>query len=59
LTPHDPTLAKRDLTPHWPLAPQWEARRPFYNLYHLLNHANLFGGHYLSASRRIIGELAA
>jgi fructosamine-3-kinase len=43
---------------HWPLAPEWEARRPFYKLYHLLNHANLFGGHYVAASRRLVEELA-
>jgi len=31
----------------WPLATGWEARVPLYNLYHLLNHFNLFGGGYL------------
>lgn len=41
----------------WPLAPGWEQRRRFYKLYHLLNHANLFGGHYVSASMRLIDEL--
>ncbi len=29
-------------------------RREIYNLYHLLNHLNLFGGSYLSAVRRIL-----
>jgi len=43
----------------WPLEPGWQDRRPFYKLYHLLNHANLFGGHYVSASRRLIDELSA
>lgn len=43
----------------WPLAAGWEDRRRFYKLYHLLNHANLFGGHYVSASKRLIDELAA
>ena len=43
----------------WPLESGWEDRRRFYKLYHLLNHANLFGGHYVSASRRLIDELAA
>jgi hypothetical protein len=32
----------------WPLPPDHGARRDLYNLYHLLNHANLFGGGYLS-----------
>ena len=43
----------------WPLESGWADRRRFYKLYHLLNHANLFGGHYVSASRRLIDELAA
>lgn len=42
----------------WPLESGWEDRRRFYKLYHLLNHANLFGGHYVAASRRLIDELA-
>jgi len=41
----------------WPLAPGWELRRRFYQLYHLLNHANLFGGSYLHSSRRLIDQL--
>lgn len=43
----------------WPPEPGWRLRRDFYQLYHLLNHANLFGGHYVSASRRLIDRLAA
>jgi len=31
----------------WPLDPGYETRRPLYNLYHLLNHLNLFGASYL------------
>ena len=31
----------------WPLAPGWERRVDLYNLYHLLNHFNLFGAGYL------------
>ncbi|MBL8056579.1 MAG: fructosamine kinase family protein [Anaerolineales bacterium] len=30
-----------------PLAPGWRERFPLYNLYHLLNHLNLFGRSYL------------
>ena len=29
-------------------------RRDLYNLYHLLNHLNTFGGSYLSSVRRIL-----
>ena len=32
----------------WPLETGWEARVDLYNLYHLLNHFNLFGHGYLS-----------
>lgn len=32
-------------------APDWRERAPLYNLYHLLNHLNLFGGGYLGAVR--------
>jgi len=41
----------------WPLAPGYEARKPLYNLYHVLNHANLFGGGYASQARTMISEL--
>ncbi len=39
-----------------PLQPGYEKRRDFYNLYHLLNHLNLFGRSYLSSVRRIVEE---
>ena len=32
-----------------PIDPGYKDRRDLYNLYHLTNHLNLFGGHYLSA----------
>ncbi len=38
------------------LQPGYEKRRDFYNLYHLLNHLNLFGRSYLSSVRRIVEE---
>ena len=37
-----------------PMDPEYEDRRDIYNLYHMLNHLNLFGGHYLSSARRIL-----
>lgn len=37
-----------------PLQPGYEDRRDLYNLYHLLNHLNLFGGSYLLSVRRIL-----
>ena len=32
----------------WPLSPGYEQRKTLYNLYHILNHFNLFGGGYAS-----------
>ena len=44
----------------WPLARGWERRVDLYNLYHLLNHFNLFGASYLSgiadSLARLLGE---
>lgn len=41
----------------WPLAPEWEERLPVYQLYHLLNHLNLFGGAYYARSQQILERL--
>lgn len=43
----------------WPLAPGYEVRRTLYNLYHILNHLNLFGGGYLAQGERMIEQLLA
>lgn len=40
----------------WPLAPGWERRVALYNLYHLLNHFNLFGAGYLGQIEGALGE---
>lgn len=40
------------------LLPDWEQRVPLYNLYHLLNHLNLFGGGYLQSVRTILNRFA-
>jgi len=42
-----------------PLAPGWQARAELYNLYHVLNHANLFGGGYPRQARAMIERLLA
>lgn len=39
-----------------PLQPGYEDRRDIYNLYHLLNHTNLFGWGYFSAVERILDK---
>ncbi|MDE6846495.1 MAG: fructosamine kinase family protein [Lachnospiraceae bacterium] len=40
-----------------PLQPGYEHRRDVYNLYHLLNHLNMFGRMYLPAVKRIVGRM--
>lgn len=42
----------------WPLPDGHAERRLYYQLYHLLNHANLFGGPYRSRSRELIERLS-
>jgi len=39
-----------------PLAPGWEQRLDLYNLYHALNHVNLFGSSYLSRVRATVRQ---
>jgi fructosamine-3-kinase len=41
----------------YPLPPGYERRKILYNLYHILNHFNLFGGGYLSQANRMIANL--
>jgi fructosamine-3-kinase len=42
-----------------PLDSGYSRRKPLYNLYHLLNHANLFGGSYASQAERTMDALLA
>jgi protein-ribulosamine 3-kinase len=42
-----------------PLAPGWEARGELYNLYHVLNHANLFGAGYARQAQAMMARLLA
>jgi fructosamine-3-kinase len=41
----------------WPLDSGYEMRKPLYNLYHILNHFNLFGSAYLGQAQRMIEQL--
>lgn len=41
----------------YPLPEGYRQRRPLYNLYHVLNHLNLFGGGYLSQAERLLEGL--
>jgi len=39
------------------ISDEYEERRPVYQLFHLLNHAVLFGGHYVTQSRDLMRRL--
>ncbi len=41
----------------WSLDAGYATRKTLYNLYHILNHYNLFGGGYLSQAQGMIGRL--
>ncbi len=42
-----------------PLDAGYPVRRDLYNLYHVLNHVNLFGGGYAGQAQRLIDRLLA
>ncbi|MEG3911891.1 fructosamine kinase family protein [Microcoleus sp. w1-18aA5] len=41
----------------WPLDSGYEERKTLYNLYHILNHFNLFGGSYESQANQMINRI--
>ncbi len=43
----------------WPLDAGYAVRKTLYNLYHILNHANLFGGGYAAQAARMAAQLLA
>jgi fructosamine-3-kinase len=43
----------------WPLDAGYAGRKTLYNLYHILNHANLFGGGYAAQAARMAAQLLA
>lgn len=43
----------------WPLDAGYAVRKTLYNLYHILNHANLFGGGYVMQAQRMLAQLLA
>ena len=43
----------------WPLDHGYGTRKIFYNLYHILNHLNLFGGGYLRQAESMMNLLLA
>ena len=43
----------------WPLDAGYKVRKELYNLYHIMNHYNLFGGGYARQAQGMIGSLLA
>ena len=43
----------------WPLDPGYGVRKTLYNLYHILNHANMFGGGYIGQAQSMMERLLA
>ncbi len=43
----------------WPLDEGYKMRKTLYNLYHILNHANLFGGAYAGQAEMMMNRLLA
>ncbi len=41
----------------WPVDPGYSVRKTLYNLYHILNHFNLFGGGYVSQAQGMVDSL--
>lgn len=52
-----PTAFYRGYNEVFPLDPGYERRKPLYNLYHILNHFNLFGGGYGSQASGMIEQI--
>jgi fructosamine-3-kinase len=51
---YDPACYYGDYRERFPIDPGYRRRRDLYNLYHVLNHANLFGGGYGAQALRMI-----
>ncbi len=41
----------------FPLPDSYDQRKIIYNFYHVLNHANLFGGHYIEQSKALLARI--
>jgi len=54
-----PAAFYRGYQENFPLDPGYSDRKTLYNLYHVLNHFNLFGGGYGSQAERMIAQIFA
>lgn len=42
----------------WPLDVNYKSRKSLYQLYHILNHALMFGGHYMQSARETLKQIS-
>ncbi|MGF1487404.1 MAG: fructosamine kinase family protein [Prochloraceae cyanobacterium] len=54
-----PAAFYRGYSQEWELDPGYQQRKKIYNLYHILNHFNLFGGGYGSQASRMISQITS
>ncbi|WP_275556036.1 fructosamine kinase family protein [Mixta sp. Marseille-Q2659] len=60
MLPHLPALSEKILAGYqsvWPLPTDFALRQSVYQLYYLLNRANVFGGSWLAEAQRAVGNL--
>lgn len=54
-----PTAFYRGYNSAWQLDSGYQQRKNIYNLYHILNHFNLFGGGYANQAKRMINDVVS
>ena len=54
-----PTAFYRGYNEAWQLDSGYQHRKNIYNLYHVLNHFNLFGGGYANQAKRMINDIVS
>nr|WP_263363231.1 fructosamine kinase family protein [Candidatus Enterovibrio luxaltus] len=57
LFPGFPKIFYQGYNEVWPFESEFYERKDIYNLYHMLNHCLLFGGHYLEETKVLINKL--
>lgn len=54
---HFPSAFYQGYQEHYPLPEHYEQRKLIYNLYHILNHTNLFGGVYIEQAKALLQRI--
>lgn len=52
-----PTTFYQGYESAWPLSEHYQYRKTIYQLYHILNHAAIFGGHYIQSAQATLKNL--